>query len=122
MKPTQEQVVEWARQSGDDWDHTLPQDREFLERFAALAFAAGQEAVSQTLSFDEWYAEHAKYMEPSDIVHWCRDAYAAGQASKVPKKIAPSYADIPAVAAYVTGWNECINAMLAAAPSQETGE
>lgn len=33
-------------------------------------------------SFDEWHKAHAKYMEPQDIVAWCRDAWDAGIKSK----------------------------------------
>ena len=33
-------------------------------------------------NFEDWHKEHAKYMEPVDIVHWCKDAYEAGRASR----------------------------------------
>jgi hypothetical protein len=32
-------IEEMAREAGDDWDHTLKEDRKFLERFAALVEA-----------------------------------------------------------------------------------
>lgn len=32
-----------------------------------------------TPKFDDWHKEHAKYMEPVDIVHWCAEAYEAGK-------------------------------------------
>ena len=32
-----------------------------------------------TQGFEDWHKEHAKYMEPVDIVHWCRDSYGAGR-------------------------------------------
>ncbi len=38
--PTQEDIIRMAREAGDDWDHTLKEDRKFLERFAALIAAA----------------------------------------------------------------------------------
>jgi hypothetical protein len=31
-----ERISELAKQAGDDWDHTLPSDREFLNKFAEL--------------------------------------------------------------------------------------
>ena len=31
-----------------------------------------------TQGFEDWHSSHAKYMEPADIIHWCRDAYNAG--------------------------------------------
>jgi len=39
---TQDEIIRMAREAGDDWDHTLPEDREFLERFAALVAAANK--------------------------------------------------------------------------------
>lgn len=42
--PTRDQVIQWARESGDDVDHTLPSDIDFLECFASVAYAAGQAA------------------------------------------------------------------------------
>jgi acyl-CoA reductase-like NAD-dependent aldehyde dehydrogenase len=33
-------IEEMAREAGDDWDHTLKEDRKFLERFAALVLAS----------------------------------------------------------------------------------
>jgi len=35
-----------------------------------------------TQGFEDWHSSHAKYMEPADIIHWCRDAYNAGVTSK----------------------------------------
>ena len=40
-KQTRDQIMnelikELAEQAGDDWEHTLPSDREFLEKFAEL--------------------------------------------------------------------------------------
>ena len=31
-----ERIKELAEQAGDDWDHTLESDKEFLEKFAKL--------------------------------------------------------------------------------------
>jgi hypothetical protein len=39
-----ERIRELAEQAGDDWDHTLESDKEFLEKFAALVAAEEREA------------------------------------------------------------------------------
>ena len=39
-----ERIKEFAIEAGDDWEHTLKEDREFLEKFAALVAAAEREA------------------------------------------------------------------------------
>ena len=31
-----ERIQEFAKQAGDDWDHTLESDKEFLKKFAEL--------------------------------------------------------------------------------------
>ena len=48
MKPTQEQVIAWAREAGisKPWDQE-PVKWETLERFAALVAAAEREKVAQ---------------------------------------------------------------------------
>ena len=38
-------------------------------------------------TFEDWHKDHAKYMEPADIVHWCKDAYEAGKRDAVPEWI-----------------------------------
>jgi hypothetical protein len=40
-------IIEMAREAGDDWEHTLKEDRKFLERFAALVAAAEREACAK---------------------------------------------------------------------------
>ena len=30
------------------------------------------------MTFAEWHKQHAKYMEPEDIVAWCAEAWMAG--------------------------------------------
>jgi hypothetical protein len=40
-------IEEMAREAGDDWDHTLKEDRKFLERFAALVADAEREACAK---------------------------------------------------------------------------
>lgn len=41
-----EDIARMAREAGDSWHDTLPSDREFLERFAALVAAAEREACA----------------------------------------------------------------------------
>ena len=38
---------ELAIEAGDDWEHTLKEDREFLEKFAALVAAAEREECAK---------------------------------------------------------------------------
>jgi len=45
-----ERIKELAEQAGDDWDHTLKEDREFLERFAALVAANERDVCAKTYS------------------------------------------------------------------------
>ena len=40
-------IIRMAREAGDDWDSTLPQDKAFLERFAVLIAAAEREACAK---------------------------------------------------------------------------
>jgi len=47
---TKEDVMRMAQEAGDDWDHTLKEDREFLERFAALVAAHEREECAKTYS------------------------------------------------------------------------
>ena len=44
---TRDDVIKLAREAGDDVEHTLPSDLDFLERFAALVAAAEREACAQ---------------------------------------------------------------------------
>ena len=41
-----ERIRQLAEQAGDDWEHTLKEDLEFLEKFAALVAAAEREACA----------------------------------------------------------------------------
>ena len=41
-----ERIRELAKQAGDDWDHTLESDKEFLEKFAELIAAEEREACA----------------------------------------------------------------------------
>lgn len=40
-------IMEIAKEAGDDWDHTLKEDREFLKLFAALVRADENEACAK---------------------------------------------------------------------------
>jgi hypothetical protein len=44
-----ERIRELAKQAGDDWDHTLESDKEFLKKFAALVATAEREACAMTV-------------------------------------------------------------------------
>lgn len=43
---TNDEVIKLAREAGDDLEHTLPHDKEFLLRFAALVAAATRDEIS----------------------------------------------------------------------------
>ena len=40
---TRDDIIRLAREAGDDVEHTLPSDMDFLERFARLVAAAERE-------------------------------------------------------------------------------
>ncbi len=44
---TRDDVIKLAIEAGDDVEHTLPSDLDFLERFAALVAAAEREACAE---------------------------------------------------------------------------
>ena len=44
-----ERIKELAKQAGDDWDHTLESDKEFLKKFAELIVAECGVALSPML-------------------------------------------------------------------------
>jgi hypothetical protein len=48
-----ERIRELAKQAGDDWDHTLESDKEFLKKFAALVAAAEREACARVCEVQE---------------------------------------------------------------------
>ena len=47
---TRDDIIRMAREAGDDVDHTLPSDLDFLERFAAMV--AGTERTACARHFD----------------------------------------------------------------------
>ena len=44
---TRDDIIRLAREAGDDVEHTLPSDMDFLERFARLVAAAEREACAE---------------------------------------------------------------------------
>ena len=46
---TRDDVIKLAREAGDDVEHTLPSDLDFLERFAALVAAAERGACAKAI-------------------------------------------------------------------------
>ena len=44
---TRDEIIALAREAGDDVEHTLPSDLDFLERFARLVAAAEREACAE---------------------------------------------------------------------------
>lgn len=44
---TRDDIIRMAREAGDDVDHTLPSDLDFLERFAALVAATERTACAR---------------------------------------------------------------------------
>ena len=44
---TRDEIIALAREAGDDVEHTLPSDLDFLERFARLVAAAERDACAQ---------------------------------------------------------------------------
>ena len=54
---TRDDIIKLAREAGDDVEHTLPSDLDFLERFSALVAAAEREAcakVCESHAADAW--------------------------------------------------------------------
>ena len=54
-----EQVIELAKQAGDDWDSTRREDKEFLIRFYALVRNAALEQAINACNVEASAAEHA---------------------------------------------------------------
>ena len=46
---TRDEIIALAREAGDDVEHTLPSDMDFLERFARLVAAAEREACAKAI-------------------------------------------------------------------------
>lgn len=59
-------IIRMAMEAGDDWDHTLPEDREFLERFAALVAAAQRKECAKVC--EEHWRNGGNAMECADSI------------------------------------------------------
>jgi hypothetical protein len=53
-------TIDMAREAGDDWDSTLPSDKEFLKRFAELVRADEREQGQKW--FDAVTAQHKQLL------------------------------------------------------------
>lgn len=62
----QDDIIRMAHQAGDDWDSTLPEDKAFLERFAALVAAAEREACADTC--EQLIGTHAMAKHCADAI------------------------------------------------------
>ena len=58
---TRDDIIRMAREAGDDVEHTLPSDMEFLERFAALVAAAERAACARLCEDDDHELEVGRY-------------------------------------------------------------
>jgi hypothetical protein len=84
---TQDEIIRMAREAGDDWDSTLPTDKEFLKRFADIvaegAAFAEREACAKVCD-DLYYAwtleEDEDEIEPPDAIDCKLAIQARGQA------------------------------------------
>ena len=61
-----ELIEKLAKEAGDDWDHTLPEDREFLERFARLVAAWQREQDAKILEKHGWLLQAADVIRNSE--------------------------------------------------------
>lgn len=64
---TNDEVIKLAREAGDDWEHTLPHDKEFLLRFAALVAAAEREACAKLAAEPQCWPMPAFNSSPGDL-------------------------------------------------------
>lgn len=69
---TRDDVIRLAREAGDDVDHTLPSDLDFLERFASIVAAAEREACAAKMDA----IAHRCRMEDSDCEPFVYAAFA----------------------------------------------
>ena len=69
---TRDDVIRMAREAGDDVEHTLPSDLDFLERFASIVAAAEREACAAKMDA----IAHRCRMEDSDCEPFVYAAFA----------------------------------------------
>jgi len=59
-----ERIRELAEQAGDDWDHTLEEDKEFLKKFAELIVRECIQVVGlEDSDTEEWFKAKADSVE-----------------------------------------------------------
>jgi hypothetical protein len=59
-----ERIRELAEQAGDDWDHTLEEDKEFLKKFAQLIVRECIQIVGlEDSDTEEWFKAKADSVE-----------------------------------------------------------
>jgi hypothetical protein len=59
-----ERIKELAKQAGDDWDHTLESDKEFLKKFAQLIVRECIQVVGlEDSDTEEWFKAKADSVE-----------------------------------------------------------
>ena len=59
-----ERIKELAEQAGDDWDHTLESDKEFLKKFAQLIVRECIQVVGlEDSDTEEWFKAKADSVE-----------------------------------------------------------
>ena len=58
-----EDIIAMAREAGDDWEHTLPEDKAFLERFAQLVAQAERNKVAQWMIRRSYATGHGDSVE-----------------------------------------------------------
>ena len=57
-------IDELAKQAGDDWDHTLESDKEFLKKFAELIMRECIQVVGlEDSDTEEWFKAKADSVE-----------------------------------------------------------
>lgn len=72
-----ERIRELAKQAGDDWDHTLESDKEFLKKFAALVAAAEREACVELCVLTEQMCKAVGLPAAAEAVEACAEAIRA---------------------------------------------
>jgi hypothetical protein len=59
-----ERIKQLAEQAGDDWDHTLEEDKEFLKKFAQLIVRECIQVVGlEDSDTEEWFKAKADSVE-----------------------------------------------------------
>ena len=74
-------IIRMAREAGDDVEHTLPSDLDFLERFAAFVAAVEREACARVCDAEgrEWDSDDI-VTEKNYAAHCAEEIRARGDA------------------------------------------